>query len=691
MALEVYQLPKDKKSLAEVINHHALREEQRLGYKRAMWTLSRYYLQGARRFEVFDPLQGLVTFSFTDREGRLEFQNQELISALDRIVGRLSSPDLRPKVLREDTSLGGLRDRNVAQLVMDALFPEDMIRGIGSSYAWFYAAMGSAGLMFHTDTDVMGKLSVSGEVIPPWELVPFPSTGVNHTKTFGLMRTRYVPTTFLESVFSKDRVTRNEDKLDEWRLPVGETMNEMGLKDQWGANQTYGKSGSSDFTASAKTDKSTDGTYRVARIRETFLKKADGTLARYIVTCGDWVAHDEDFSDKTVPLPIGFQRFMDNGTFHGMGLFDLLYPLNREMERLLKSLFTNVRDIDRYGILVLPQGEINENNALRDVGNGLRVMFYDPDPIAASARPTTIQPFNSGTVPGQTASFAQELLQSINPIRDLIEEKGRVDSYAGLSFIDEKINEIFTNQSAGMERAFSEAYRSAAVRIMDELALSGQPIPVSRLDLDLVGVVINPDNNMVQFRSNPVPDILRLRFTIKNRTQQSATARKMEALELLQLQIPGVSDPHRFILTNLDEGLDFAFWGRDYESAYSSVVRNILYLYGDGQTPGQIVLTPHTAKPEFQIEILNSFMSRPEMGMASPEVQNAFLQYQSTLMAWLGMVLPQGVPNPDDIMATSSAGQVDATVAQMGSPFGADPRQASPDGQEGFDSQSEFE
>jgi hypothetical protein len=42
-------------------------------------------------------------------------------------------------------------------------------------------------------------------------------------------------------------------------------------------------------------------------------------------------------------------------------------------------------------------------------------------------------------------------------------------------------------------------------------------------------------------------------------------------------------------------------------------------------------------------------MANPVMGMASPEVQDAFKSYRESLISFMGQSLPAMVPNPDDV------------------------------------------
>ena len=192
----------------------------------------------------------------------------------------------------------------------------------------------------------------------------------------------------------------------------------------------------------------------MANVRELWLDGPRGTCSRYIITCGNYTILDEDYSDVEVYCPVGVARFLENGSFYGAGMFDLLFGINRELERLLKSLFNNVRDTDRYGYLVMPAGSWNERAATKEIGKGLRVVPYEPDVMADNFRPFAVQPYNSGEMPGRVAQMAVERMTALNPIKDLVAEKGRVDSASGLQFLDEQINRAITTSSRNVERAF---------------------------------------------------------------------------------------------------------------------------------------------------------------------------------------------------------------------------------------------
>jgi hypothetical protein len=90
-------------------------------------------------------------------------------------------------------------------------------------------------------------------------------------------------------------------------------------------------------------------------------------------------------------------------------------------------------------------------------------------------------------------------------------------------------------------------------------------------------------------------------------------------------------------------------WMDEEKAAYEVVVRNILTLYGSGEQPQQIIITPHTSRPDVQLRVLSAFMSGPAMGVAAPEVQDSFKSYREALISFMGQTLPSMVPNPDEL------------------------------------------
>ena len=637
MSHQIFKLPKNKTEICRVIRDHAQRELDRLSYRRTMWLLAYYYLNGMRRFDVFNPNTGQLSPNYLDEEGNMEFQSQELLSAIDRAASRIASMDLRPKVLRTGTSLPMIRQRATAQLLADSLVAEDQIAEVSKTFAHIFTSLGSCGIQGHiTDHPTIG-LTADLEVIHPKELFPFPSLAQDYTKKAGLLRQRIVPLDTLIEKFG-NRIKTNLEKMEYWETTVGSHMEDPDASDAEDSNFF------DSFSDRQYSDVNPSEAITLVRVRELWLDGPRNTCSRYVICSGDYLIEDEDLSNTQTYCPIGVARFMENGSFHGAGLFDLLFSINREMERMLKSLFNNIRDLDRYGVVVMPQGSFNERSMLREVGKGLRMISYQPDPLNEKFNPFVISPHNAGDIPGKTAAFAKELMQSINPVQDLIAEKGRVDSATGLQFLDEQINRAMTNPTMGAVQAFGNMYRSLVSSATRELVIKPRQIPVHALDLNLAGAVIDFKNSTISFEKNPIPNSSHLTFTVNQIHPRSEVVRKQEAIAMLE---KGLTDPDGVKLFALKEGLDFAIYMDEDQAAYELVVQNILNLYGNGNESGQIVLTPHTSRPELQLRVLSSFMSGPLMSQADPSIIDEFKKYRETLIQFMGHSLPAMVPNPD--------------------------------------------
>ncbi len=636
MSQHRFKLPKKKIEICQVIRDHAEKEISRLSYRRITWLLTYYYLNGMRRFDVFDPESGNLSPHYLDDEGNMEFQSQEMLSAIDRASARLAAMDLRPKIMRTGTSLPMIRQRSTAQLLADSLVSDDQIAEVSTKFAHLFTSLGSCGIQGHISDHPTIGLTGDLEVIHPKEILPFPSLGQDYTKQCGMIRQRIVPLETLVEKFG-DKVKRHIEEMEYYEIEVGDPLEDP--DNSYDHTQSTGNPFNNKGYKSNSADSMT-----VVRVRELWIDGPRDTCSRYIICSGDYLFEDQDLEGTQTYCPIGFSRFMENGSFHGAGLFDLLFSINREMEKMLKALFNNIKELDRYGVVVMPQGSMNERSILREVGDGLRMISYAPDPLNEKFSPFVISPHNAGDVPGKTAAFAKQLMQGINPVQDLIAEKGRVDSATGLQFLDEQINRAMTNPTMGVVQAFGKMYRSMVSNASRELVLNPRPIPVKALDLNLAGAIIDFDNSQISFEQNPIPNVAHLTFSVRQINPRSEVVRKQEAMQMLQA---GLMDPDGFKLFALKEGLDFAMWIDEDQSAYEQVVQNILNLYGNGTDPGQVILTPHTSRPEIQLRVLGSFMSGPMIIKADPVVVDEFKKYREALIQFMGASLPAMVPNPD--------------------------------------------
>lgn len=628
--------------LARLIRDHAESETSRMAFRYVKWKLAWYVLNGYRRFDLVDPSTGAVTARWRTKDNEIEFMNTEILRSHDDVQGRLAAQDLRPRVVRNGLSLNSVRSAALAQAIADSLVSHAQEQKAKTQAVQILTALGCVGIAVHVDNHPTLGLVGDYEVIHPTELLPFPAIDHDLGQMRGIVRQRYVNLGLLKSMFpgkfGTSRLERMEWVTQRPSEPVPSAI-------QPTSNASTHPIISEPISGGEGEYKKEEAGYVL--IRELWLLGPKDTVTKYAVASGEVMIFEEDYEGMEVYCPIGIARFFETGTFHGAGLFDLLYWMNREVERLLKSLFNNIRDIDRYGILVMPRGLIPNNPALRDVGRGLRVVDYDSDPVMDGFSPFHVAPFNSGDVPGRTAAFARDIYQQINPIRNLIEEKGRVDSSAGLMVLDDMVNQAISNPQRSIGAAFGDAYREMVRSSLVKMA--GQKIPVTHFTLDLAGAIIDPSDGSISFNRNPLPTISQLTFTVRETAPKSQLARLQQAREFVQ---EGLQDPEEFRLFLLEDNLDAPLWMQEHRSAYESVVRNILMLYGDGEENQAITVASYMSKPDLQLRVLNAFMGSPLMALRdlNPDIIEDFITYREQLMQYLGVEVNA---NPDDLALVS--------------------------------------
>ena len=302
MSQHRFKLPKKKIEICQVIRDHAEKEMSRLSYRRITWLLTYYYLNGMRRFDVFDPESGNLSPHYLDEEGNLEFQSQEMLSAIDRASARLSSMDLRPKVMRTGTSLPMIRQRSTAQMLADSLVSEEQIAEVSTKFAHIFTALGSCGIQGHISDHPTVGLTGDLEVIHPKELFPFPSLSQDYTKQCGMIRQRIVPVETLVEKFGP-RIKSNLEDMEYYEIEVGDPIEDP--------DETYDHGYSvNPFDNKGYRNESADS-MTVVRIRELWIDGPRGTCSRYVICSGDYLIDDQDLEGTQTYCPIGFARFME--------------------------------------------------------------------------------------------------------------------------------------------------------------------------------------------------------------------------------------------------------------------------------------------------------------------------------------------------------------------------------------------
>jgi hypothetical protein len=643
-----HSLPKDKDDLWPVMDAYMSSAIHDQALFRTKWALYSHYLRGNRHFHSFDIRSGQVKTNYLDSKGQIQYRHQMMLSRINLYRDRLLAMDFGPHVRRQGVALADIRLRSVAQAVADAVVTPAEIEKVKSPAIWRLLSHGCVGLSGELVSGHTDYLTSDIEVVTADQIFPYPLEAMHdNTKLRGKIRRRIVPFEWLKEKRPDANLEENLDKMDAWEVSYGRGSSTM-FDNYFPANfNSHAKS-------SAK-DPSNKLVERVVRIEEWWLEGHNNTVSRYIVRSGEHIIEDTSFDDRVAYCPLHMASAVDDGSFYGQGLADIMMPLNREIEKMLSRLFRNVRELDKFGVVLLPNGTVDPDTAFRDTGQGMKFALYDPDPFNEHLRPVVVQPATTGDFPGKVSAMGSELLDQVVPVSALLrgEAPGRVDSFPALSFLD-KASEV---QLAGPTKALSTLFGGVYRYLVASVAQRGvtTTLPISRLTEDSIGLVFSENEGTFGLSQNPIPAPGRLTFTIRDEKPRSELTRKTEAVNLFKDGL--MTDPHRLIMLALKENLDFAIYMERERAAYRKTVMNLVVLFGDGKQPGELKQRDNTFAmvPDIQVAVVDSFIATPEFLAAEEPVQTAIIEYKRTLTEQLLPDVPPGLGNPDDEAAARLA------------------------------------
>ena len=388
------------------------------------------------------------------------------------------------------------------------------------------------------------------------------------------------------------------------------------------------------------------------KIREVFVYGPNRRLIRYVAASKGYIFQDINYDAEGILAysPLEVCRFLDGSGFYGASYTDVLFSVTRVAESMLKEVVNNVRDLRRYPITMIPAGVINEKKVFKEDGfDGMRFATFTPEARFAlgqqGIKPITIAPhMGSPEQAAQTAKFFHEILDRHSLVRDLAQDKGRLDSLNALQFLDEVSRQPMTVPIGNMQMAYSTVYRAASTDLNRLAAKSDRAVPVNQLSLDLAGAVIDFDDRTVTLTKRAIPDNTRLAFGMRGSSTASPTLKKQEAY---LNQERGRIDIVELRLYLIEEGIESAMYLRGDRGAVQRINEDILRLYNDGETlPEQPVMpSPATSRPHIQLIVFDAFLSGVEFQRASVPIREAFYAYREQLQTFSGNVLPGQTPD----------------------------------------------
>jgi hypothetical protein len=637
--------------------------------------IGHYYLRGVRNFVGIDRLSGSVRWSYNpQQDGKfLDFVFHDMVVKKDQVVGQLEQFDVSPLVKTDLVGLSMVRQKNAAQVLLDSSLDPAHLDQTQTLVNNMLTDYGSVGLASHTVVIPGLGPRLELEAVAPWEILPFPGITMDPSKQRGYVRRRLVDLEFLKKRYPKNAAA-NEDKMDGWRVPYGSDTSSIGTSFT-GDLATHGAHtvrppmvGSRAGVVANRpgADKYMPG-QTLVMFEEWFLLGSQGNVIRYIARSGEWIAEDEDYMDNPAPCSISFRRYMENGSFYGIGIPGLLMHINRNNEQMLFRIFEHIRSMDKFGTLVIPAGQFDPAKQFKETPYGLLVCTWEPEQWNSNLRPFKMDPHTPGRDAASIVSLGQQVADSLVRVPEVLlgDAPGRVDSHAALQFAADKASNTFHNPTTSVARLFGNAYRYGVWALSRDYVDGGSDqdarIPITKLHHTMIGTAIevpSPESNGVatlKLTSDLVPDFTLLTFGVRGDGIRLKLAEAQKVAEGLRT---GTTTLEEAIMLNAMKGLDLPFYRPEWEQTIRSTTLNILLLFNDGVTPGQMFDNPDFGVSTAKMMLIQEVMAMTEFALASEEVKSVFQQWLEDLRgdagAPQGSAVAAGMPPLDELAAAAS-------------------------------------
>ena len=636
------------------------------------------YLAGTRHFQVINRASSIVEIGFENEMGELKMKYEEIVRLYLAEVGRYMKVDIHPTAAKRGESLDALRKASIGAATLGSLSSTLPIGWIKRQALIPFVKHGTIGLN-HIETG-MKDVPDMIEVVPAKQLRGLPAWVDGCGNLMAIGRKRWVPLEWLISrmkdVFDTKVDPRQAESMllardIQWgqRLPEaddGETSS-FGPMDLWesGTDTDLGTNiGNKDGYRNAPGPRK-DGRYCVPLEEIYVYDDTQQFVARFIVKVGRKILVDENFEEMRVrvacPLHVG--RHTDIGKFFARGFVAPLMPMNDQIERMLSSLFKNIQELDMFGTLFIPGGSGIDIKKWR-TGPRPKAEIFEPDPLNPQLQPFNMYPHNTGTLPGQVAGIAGEMLQKLSGQGPAFqgETSGRVDSAAGLGFLFNTGNISLGLPSHGLADAFAGVY-TRMLQVSKERMDPGDHIQLATIDDAIAGVVLNPETGLMSLAENPIPDFWEVNVDIRDRQPRDKAVRVQELKELYGMDLVSRI---RFWVTVMEENLDLPGAPREIWETWRKATWQIIMLFRDGKTPGDVDIGTHTQDPEIQLIKLQEFMNKIEYSLASRQVRAKFEQWKVSLEIAAGQYFPDELPAPEEAAAMQQQQMQQQPMEAMG-------------------------
>lgn len=619
------------------------------------------YLAGIRRFKVMDRFSGSLSVAFENSKGELEMRYEEITRLYLAEMGRYMKMNTDPTAAKKGESLDALRKAAIGTATLGALSTTLPLAYIKRQALIPFLKHGTVGLE-HKSTG-RSDLPDIIEVVPARQLRGIPAWVDGCGNLTGIARKRWVPIHWLakrmKDVFDKRIDLKHpESTMLAQDVPWGGVAPDSNTSGHagtgsgaiWspksvnpmGTSISKGSAGYEDRPGPRK-----DGRLYVP-LEEIYLYDDSQLFVdRFIIKVGNKILIDENFEEQGVRAlcPLHVARHTDIGKMFARGFVAPLMPMNDQIEKMLRSLFKNIQELDMFGTLFVPGASGIDIKNFR-TGPRPKAVKFEPDPLNPDLKPFVLQPANSGMMPAKIADYASQTMERLSGQGPAFrgETSGRIDSAAGLGFLFNTGNIALALPSHGLADAFTGVYMRMLQVAKERMGL-GETIKLATIDEAIAGVILDPTTGDMRLSENPIPNAWEIKVDIKDRQPRDREVRKAELKELFGMQLV---DRIRFWVTAMEENLDMPGAPRELWETWRKCTWQIITLFRDGIEPGNIDIGEHTQNPDIQLIKLQEFMNKIEFSLSSEAVKKVFEQWKMDLELLAGQWFPDEMPPPEE-------------------------------------------
>lgn len=663
-------LPTNEKQLLQVIEDAVTSAQRERNIALIEWYIIHYYLQGVRLFSVRNWEHGDVQIAYENTEDELTFRWEHILRQFRVALGRYSQVDISPAVEPSAYALSGTRDAAVAFATLSFMLSHINKSQLKSRFLQLFLKYGTVGLRHQRVKGRNLREKTSIWVVPPWELLCYPSEIQNLDDQRGIWHSRKVP---LDWVKTQEHLSlpSNEDLLRPEYYQYGDSPDQYGILDVESTQPGLEGHDIYESPQSTSTKKVEKHMAKWVQLDEGWIwGDRQNEVREYVVKIGHHIAHHETFpeGDEPVLCPIAVARHTDTGRFYGRGEIGALIGINDQVEKMLARQFQIVADQDEYGVVLVPTTSGINMRELKK-RERRKLIAFEPDPLSPQIKPEVIAPFNSGDRPGKLVNFGVSLQDKIAGTEGGMFEggaPGRVDSAAGLGFLHQTSNVGLIGPSNNIGDCFRDLYRAILLVAREEVKKLQTENPTDGgLDLPfiddrMVGLVIDPQSGQMSLSANSIPHPNDVVVDIADREPTNQGQAIQEAKEQMQM---GNMTYTQFVILNFQKNWGLPIADRSKWEAYRKAVYLKIMLFNDGVTPGKIPFNVEADDPEVTLLVIKSLMSSLEFLFASDVVRAAFEDWKLTVEMGAGARYPQSLRLPEE-----NAEMVDAAAGPGGGP-----------------------